>query len=45
VVYCGDGRRSAAAAFILAERGFDATVLDHGITAVDSGLRRAAVVA
>jgi rhodanese-related sulfurtransferase len=45
VVYCGDGRRSAAAAFILAERGFDARVLDQGITAVDSGLRRAAAEA
>jgi len=42
VVYCGDGRRSAAAAYILTERGFAATVLANGITSVDSGLRRAA---
>ncbi|MEY4763327.1 MAG: hypothetical protein RLZZ200_3184, partial [Pseudomonadota bacterium] len=40
VVYCGDGRRSAAAAYILTERGFTATVLDQGIAAVESGLRR-----
>ncbi|MEN9705858.1 MAG: hypothetical protein RLZZ393_1737 [Pseudomonadota bacterium] len=42
IVYCGDGRRSAAAAYILKERGFDASVLDRGIRSVDSGLRRAA---
>ena len=42
VVYCSDGRRSAAAAYILTERGFSATVLDQGMAAVEYGLRRAA---
>jgi rhodanese-related sulfurtransferase len=45
IVYCGDGRRSAAAAYILNEWGFSATVLDQGITSADSGLRRVAVEA
>ena len=32
VVYCDDGRRSSAAAFILVERGVDAYVLNGGIS-------------
>jgi CRP-like cAMP-binding protein len=35
VVYCDTGRRSAAAAFILVERGFDAYVLQGGIDSVE----------
>jgi rhodanese-related sulfurtransferase len=31
VVYCDDGRRSSAAAFILVERGIDAYMLNGGI--------------
>ena len=40
VVYCDDGRRSSAAAFILVERGIDAHVLNGGI----SGLKDLAKV-
>jgi CRP-like cAMP-binding protein len=35
VVYCDTGRRSSAAAYILAERGFDAYVLKGGLTATE----------
>ncbi len=41
VVYCDTGRRSSAAAYILLERGFDAYVLQDGLSSVDTGLRRA----
>jgi rhodanese-related sulfurtransferase len=34
VVYCDSGRRSAAAAFILASQGFDAVVLAGGLRGV-----------
>ena len=34
VVYCDDGRRSSAAAFILVERGIDAYVLSGGIASL-----------
>jgi rhodanese-related sulfurtransferase len=33
VVYCDTGRRSSAAAYILVERGFDAYVLQGGLSA------------
>jgi rhodanese-related sulfurtransferase len=33
VVYCDTGRRSSAAAYILVERGFDAYVLQGGMSA------------
>ncbi|MFO1427539.1 MAG: cyclic nucleotide-binding domain-containing protein [Steroidobacteraceae bacterium] len=42
VVCCDTGRRSAAAAFILVERGFDAVVLKGGITNATVPLRRSA---
>jgi CRP-like cAMP-binding protein len=32
VVYCDTGRRSSAAAFILSERGFDAYILNNGLS-------------
>jgi CRP-like cAMP-binding protein len=35
VVYCDTGRRSSAAAYILTERGFQASVLKGGITPAD----------
>jgi hypothetical protein len=31
IVYCDTGRRSAAAAFLLVQRGFDAAVLEGGL--------------
>ncbi len=31
IVYCQSGRRSSAAAFLLAQRGFKASLLEHGI--------------
>lgn len=34
IVYCDTGRRSAAAAFLLSERGFDVAVLRDGINAL-----------
>ncbi len=40
VVYCDTGRRSAAGAFILLERGFDAYVLRGGLTSAEAELRR-----
>jgi CRP-like cAMP-binding protein len=40
VVYCDTGRRSAAAAFILLERGFDAYVLRGGLSSAEPDLRR-----
>ena len=42
VVCCDTGRRSAAAAYILVEKGFDAYVLKGGITNADVPLRRSA---
>jgi CRP-like cAMP-binding protein len=36
VVCCDTGRRSSAAAFILSERGFDASVLKGGLTMAES---------
>jgi len=35
VVCCDNGRRSSAAAYILSERGFDASVLTGGIAQTD----------
>jgi CRP-like cAMP-binding protein len=40
VVYCDTGRRSAAGAFILLERGFDAYVLRGGLSSAEPELRR-----
>jgi len=34
VIYCQDGRYSAIAAFLLLERGFDATILSGGIKSI-----------
>lgn len=42
VVCCDTGRRSAAAAFILVEKGFDAYVLQGGISNAQVPLRRSA---
>lgn len=42
VVCCDTGRRSAAAAYILVEKGFDAYVLKGGITQAQVPLRRSA---
>jgi len=35
ILFCQSGRRSAAAAFLLAQRGFDARVLDGGLAALN----------
>ena len=40
IVYCDTGRRSAAGAFILLERGFDAYVLRGGLSSAEPDLRR-----
>jgi CRP-like cAMP-binding protein len=40
VLYCDTGRRSAAGAFILLERGFDAYVLRGGMSSAEPELRR-----
>jgi CRP-like cAMP-binding protein len=37
IAYCGDGSSSAAAAFILAERGFNVSVLNKGLRSVPEG--------
>ena len=42
VVCCDTGRRSAAAAYILVERGFEAYVLDGGLSQAQSVVRRSA---
>jgi rhodanese-related sulfurtransferase len=39
VVYCDSGRRSASAAYLLSERGFDARVLAGGIPADEMPVR------
>ncbi len=39
IVYCDDGSRSAAAAYLLSERGFDVYVLNGGLAAVQDDLR------
>lgn len=36
IAYCQSGRRSAAAAFILAQAGYDVRVLEHGLWSVSS---------
>jgi rhodanese-related sulfurtransferase len=38
VVYCDTGLRSAAAAFILAERGIEACVLRDGLSSIQPGV-------
>jgi rhodanese-related sulfurtransferase len=40
VLYCDTSRRSAAGAFILLERGFDAYVLRGGLSSAEPDLRR-----
>ena len=35
ILFCQSGRRAAAAAFLLAQRGFDARVLDGGLAALN----------
>lgn len=35
IVYCTSGKRSSAAAFLLRERGYDASILDGGLYAVN----------
>ena len=35
IVYCDTGRRSSAAAYILNERGFRASVLRGGLSAIE----------
>ncbi len=42
VCYCSTGRRSAAAAFILAQKGFQASVLNGGVKVMAQDLRRSA---
>ncbi len=42
VVYCDTGRRSAAASFVLVERGFQAYVLRGGLDNAEPSLRRSA---
>lgn len=42
IVYCDTGRRSSAAAYILVERGFEAYVLEGGLTTSGIPLRRSA---
>lgn len=37
IVYCQSGRRSAAAAFLFAQRGFDVCVLEAGMRAAQTG--------
>jgi len=37
ILFCQSGRRSSAAAFLLAQRGFDARVLAGGLDALDGG--------
>jgi rhodanese-related sulfurtransferase len=40
ILYCDTSRRSAAGAFILLERGFDAYVLRGGLASAEPDLRR-----
>jgi len=40
VVYCQSGRRSAAAAFLFAQRGFTVWVLDGGLKAVEKDFQK-----
>jgi rhodanese-related sulfurtransferase len=37
IVYCHSGRRSAAAAFLFAQRGFKVWLLDGGLRTVEKG--------
>lgn len=39
IVFCDTGARSAAAAFLLSERGFDALVLEGGLARYTKGMR------
>lgn len=40
VVYCGTGRRSSAAAFLLVQKGYQASVLNGGVQVMAQDLRR-----
>ncbi len=40
VVYCGTGRRSSAAAFLLVQKGFQACVLNGGVQVMAQDLKR-----
>ncbi|NNF96127.1 MAG: cyclic nucleotide-binding domain-containing protein [Halobacteria archaeon] len=40
VVYCGTGRRSSAAAFLLVQKGFQASVLNGGVQVMAQDLKR-----
>ncbi|HID49208.1 MAG TPA: cyclic nucleotide-binding domain-containing protein [Chromatiales bacterium] len=41
ICYCGTGRRSSAAAFLLAQNGFEVSVLNGGVRVMAQDLRRA----
>ena len=40
IVYCGTGRRSSAAAFLLVQKGFQASVLNGGVQVMAPDLKR-----
>jgi rhodanese-related sulfurtransferase len=40
ICYCQSGRRSAAAAFILAQAGYDVYVLENGLWSVPKALQQ-----
>lgn len=40
IVYCGTGRRSSAAAFLLVQKGFQASVLNGGVQVMAQDLKR-----
>lgn len=40
IVYCGTGRRSSAAAFLLVQKGFKASVLNGGVQVMAQDLKR-----
>jgi rhodanese-related sulfurtransferase len=40
IVYCGTGRRSSAAAFLLVQKGYQASVLNGGVQVMAQDLKR-----
>jgi rhodanese-related sulfurtransferase len=40
ICYCGTGRRSSAAAFLLVQKGFQASVLNGGVQVMAQDLKR-----
>ncbi len=40
IIYCGTGRRSSAAAFLLVQKGFQASVLNGGVQVMAQDLKR-----